>query len=254
MKTSTQKFRVSVLVAGISIIASSASAAIFTSTTTINSTPLPKVTLINEYNYASSTTASTTPTTPVNLTVRISSPEGCPVVTSFMKTGIANKSSEVTRLQKFLKDSEGLDVDVNGTFDNKTEAAVVSFQKKYTNEILAPWDATKASGIVYLTTAKKINQLACGVPLSLDGGELAVIENYKKGGAEIAVVPGTPSGDAALIPSNTDGMKAVGQADPIEDIPYGAEDSDTNVAAASAALGGGTMAQRFWVYLVGLFR
>lgn len=98
---------------------------------------------------------------------------------SIMGYGLNNDSTQVSRLQIFLKNTRELDVDVNGIFDAKTEAAVKSFQAEYADTILAPWGVKAPSGLVYITTVKKINQLSCSAPLSLNAAELATINGYK---------------------------------------------------------------------------
>lgn len=95
-----------------------------------------------------------------------------------------NNTDQVSNLQTFLKSAEGLDVDVTGTFDQKTEQAVETFQKKYMSDIMSPWDATRASGVVNLTTVKKIKQLMCGQPLTLNANELYAIALYESKAGE----------------------------------------------------------------------
>ncbi|MDB5238680.1 MAG: hypothetical protein JWO00_15 [Candidatus Parcubacteria bacterium] len=117
----------------------------------------------------------------------------CPIVTGFLKMGSANNSAEVLKLQTFLKAHEKLDVDATGIFDQKTEAAVEAFQRAYMNDIMGPWGATRATGVVHLTTAKKINQLACGSALTLNGTEMSTISSYK-GAADAAAMQVSATG------------------------------------------------------------
>lgn len=191
------------------------------------------------------------------------SSSACPVVSSFMKAGIANDAAQVAKLQRFLKDAQSLDVDITGVFDDKTVAAVEAFQKKYADIVLAPWDATKASGIVYITTAKAVNQLACSIPLALDGNELAVIAAYKaklassqdaSGTMTVSVPTPAPSvtapapvanpGDATLttgpsVDLNADGTALTGDS--------------VQPADNTAAVGNASLMSRFWQFLKGLF-
>ena len=69
---------------------------------------------------------------------------------------------EVRCLQEFLKAQgpeiypEGL---VTGNFLSLTQAAVIRFQEKYADEVLAPWGITKGTGFVGSTTRAKLNEL-----------------------------------------------------------------------------------------------
>lgn len=79
----------------------------------------------------------------------------------FMRYGNQNNHSEVTKLQTFLNTQYGMDVAVTGTFDTKTRTAVTQFQEQYASEVLNPWGLSAGTGVVYLTTQKKINELYC---------------------------------------------------------------------------------------------
>lgn len=84
--------------------------------------------------------------------------------TSELREG--NKGKEVEELQKCLsKDSEiypeGI---VSSYFGEQTKTAVIKFQEKYKEEILAPSGITKGTGIVGKSTRDKLNKL-CFPPL-----------------------------------------------------------------------------------------
>jgi hypothetical protein len=102
----------------------------------------------------------------------------CPLITSYMKLGWNNDPSQVLKLQAFLKDVEGLNVAVTGTFDASTQAAVEAFQAKFLNDIMGPWKSSAPSGIVYITTKKKINEIACDTTINLTPAEAAIIATY----------------------------------------------------------------------------
>ena len=157
----------------------------------------------------------------------------CPLITDYLKLDGANDALQVTKLQIFLNGSENAGLIVNGIFDEKTEAAVMNFQKKYMTDILGPWDATRATGFVYITTMKKINALACATPITLSADELAIIEAYKtRGGSDqIGAEIGSASSGSDL--ASTD--ESVG---------------NDNVAAAANA----SILSRFWNFLKNLFR
>ena len=80
-------------------------------------------------------------------------------LTKALKYGM--RDDEVSTLQTGLaKDSsvypEGL---VTGYFGPLTKAAVIRFQEKYFDDILAPWGFTKGTGFVGPTTRKKLNEI-----------------------------------------------------------------------------------------------
>ncbi len=85
-----------------------------------------------------------------------------PYLTSYLRQGGANQSSEVSRLQTFLNSELATTLAVNGHFDGATEAAVRSFQTRYASDILTPWGLSSPTGYVYYTTQRKINERHCG--------------------------------------------------------------------------------------------
>ncbi|MFA6315022.1 MAG: peptidoglycan-binding domain-containing protein [Candidatus Paceibacterota bacterium] len=165
----------------------------------------------------------------------------CPLITTYMKIGLNNNPIEVTKLQAFLKTSEGMNVDVNGIFDQKTLNAVKTFQSKYLSNIMGPWDATRPSGFVYITTLKKINQLTCKTPLVLNASELAIIEAYKN----------NLDANGDFTTDGTIGSTANGSSTGLVlDVSSTSDNGNTNVAAVGRA----SIFIRFWNFLVNLFR
>ncbi len=181
---------------------------------------------------------TSTTTVPVGPAVLGAAATSCPLITTHMKLGWNNNGAEVAKLQAFLKNSEGADVQVTGIFDAKTDAAVRAFQKKYLADVMGPWDATKASGFVYITTVKKINELVCASPLTLTAAELSIINSYKQNlsadGSATQVGP-TFGDDSTTTP---DGSHII------------MGDQDDNVAA----VGGSSVFSRFWAFIVSLFK
>ena len=112
-------------------------------------------------------------------TTTAAAPASCPLLTEYLRYGADNDPTEMVKLQSFLKDSQGLDVNVNGAFDESTLAAVNAFQAKYLSDTMGPWGATRTSGYVYITTEKKINEIACDTSLTLTLAEQAIIDAYK---------------------------------------------------------------------------
>jgi peptidoglycan hydrolase-like protein with peptidoglycan-binding domain/protocatechuate 3,4-dioxygenase beta subunit len=73
---------------------------------------------------------------------------------------VGMSGGDVSTLQQLLVD-EGVypDAIVSGYFGSLTEAAVIRFQEKYAEEILAPVDLTSGSGYVGASTRAKVNAL-----------------------------------------------------------------------------------------------
>ncbi len=184
-----------------------------------------------------------------------SSSTSCPLITTYMRMGANNDGADVTRLQSFFKNSENLSVDVNGIFDAKTDAATRAFQSKYQTDILGPWSADLSSGYVYITTSKKINELACETPFTLSGGDLAIIEAYKKqklaaAGGQTTPVAG-PSVDGAPSTSDTN-ITPASDDNSTPTIEVGSNDQSEQNANV-AAVGGTSIFARLWNFIKGIF-
>jgi len=84
----------------------------------------------------------------------------CPAISVNLSFG--EKNDSVVCLQEFLK-SRGPDIYpeglVTGYFGNLTKSAVIRFQEKYANDILAPFGLIAGNGFVGPKTREKINQL-----------------------------------------------------------------------------------------------
>ncbi|HWO07085.1 MAG TPA: hypothetical protein VNM40_00705 [Candidatus Paceibacterota bacterium] len=117
----------------------------------------------------------------------------CEYLTGFIKPGSKNDFFQVARLQAFLKVFEGASVQVNGTYDAASIAAVHAFQTKYASEILTPWGVSRSTGYVYLTTRKKVNEIYCDRNFSfpLTEEEQQIIE-HKKSAPTSVVRPAQP--------------------------------------------------------------
>ncbi|MBP9669276.1 MAG: hypothetical protein KBE09_03235 [Candidatus Pacebacteria bacterium] len=123
-------------------------------------------------------TGTSTPTGPNDL-------QCSQYINTFMGPGRKNDPAQVSRLQGILV-GEGFNVEVNGTFDDKTFEAVKAFQVKYADEILKPWGITDPTGYVYLTTRKKLNEIYCKgtMEFPLTPEEQAIISGFGTGGAD----------------------------------------------------------------------
>lgn len=88
--------------------------------------------------------------------------ESCGLYLSkFIRSGRANNVEQVQKLQTFLNKWMNASLPVTGFYGPMTLAAVKNFQAKYATEILAPWNITAPTGIVYQTTLRQINMLEC---------------------------------------------------------------------------------------------
>ncbi len=163
----------------------------------------------------------------------------CPVISHSLKMGGPNDAGQVARLQTFLKGYEGADLEISGSFDQRTEDAVKAFQKKHEDVILAPWGATRASGFVHITTLKKINEIACGAPLTLDTDEIRTIEEYHARGP----VQGSIVSSDQMVETDQSGR------DMTDDGEEGSSDDLSATASASASVPG-----LFWSFFKELFR
>ncbi len=139
--------------------------------------------------FASTTTSATTTsatTTGVVLGSATSTSASCDMyLTAFIKFGNNNDVDQVKRLQHVLKMFEGAEIEETGEYDTATRDAVHSFQTKYADVILAPWNIKQSTGFVYLTTRKKVNEIYCSnqstpaVQFPLTEAEAQVIEMAK---------------------------------------------------------------------------
>ena len=88
-------------------------------------------------------------------------PVECNYLLEYIKLGADNNPVEVEKLERFLNEFEGENLAVNGIYEQIDFDAVSRFQEKYLADVLSPWSHNKATGYVYITTKKKINELYC---------------------------------------------------------------------------------------------
>jgi len=88
-----------------------------------------------------------------------------PYLNEYIKFGGENNTEEVKKLQMFLNEFMGANLDVSGSYDEKSFEWVKKFQSLHEVAILKPWtDAglpTEATGYVYKTTKRWINLMKC---------------------------------------------------------------------------------------------
>ena len=146
-------------------------------------------------------------------------------INTYLRSGDTNDADEVHTLQMFLRDIEGMDLEVTDVFDEATERAVNEFQIRYKEEILMPWGISEPTGYVYYTTQRKINEISCnGGSASLTGEQLAEIVAYRK---LVDTYPDVDTTIVGLEDSDDDGALALTD-----------DDGEGATAAVSSALKG----------------
>jgi len=86
----------------------------------------------------------------------------------YIKYGASNNPEEVKKLQTFLNNYLGLNLEITGVYDSATMDAVDQFQVQCKEEVLKPWvdagvhcDVNQPTGYVYKTTQRWINLIMC---------------------------------------------------------------------------------------------
>ena len=131
---------------------------------------------------ASSTATTTASTTLASNASSTATTFSCPLLTKFITSNTANDTAEVTALQNFLNSiNSSSTIAVTGNFDADTVDAVKAFQLAHVNDIMKPWGVVTPTGQVYITTLKKINEIACNKSIDLTSTEQAKIDAYKAG-------------------------------------------------------------------------
>ncbi|MDB5238734.1 MAG: hypothetical protein JWO00_69 [Candidatus Parcubacteria bacterium] len=168
----------------------------------------------------------------------------CILLNDFLRYGRANNPTEVVKLQAFLKRTYGYDVDVNGTFDLKTLAGVHAFQTKFLGDVMGPWGANHSSGYVYITTKKKINQIACDTAFIINPSEQAIIDAYKA-----AVAGSGQNGLNGVTPNNSTTSPDIGKNSTSSSVASNNFFNNPN----TASVGNASILARFWAFLKSLF-
>ena len=94
-------------------------------------------------------------------------------LTQYIKFGAQNDIYNVALLQIFLNNEMKAGLPLDGFYGTTARDFVNAFQVKYAAEVLRPWVAfglpseTTPTGFVYKTTARMVNQIACGITLPM---------------------------------------------------------------------------------------
>ncbi|MCK5096060.1 MAG: PKD domain-containing protein [Candidatus Pacebacteria bacterium] len=121
-------------------------------------------------------------------------PTQCVYLLEYIQLGAANNPVEVEKLERFLNEYEGESLAVNGLYEQADFEAVERFQIKYRESILDPWNHDAATGYVYITTKKKINEIYCNSEFPLNTGqeaEIAAFSALLQGIAQVATTDST---------------------------------------------------------------
>lgn len=84
-----------------------------------------------------------------------------PYINSYVKYGEANDPADVMKLQHFFLERGATNIKLTGLYDAATRDAVKLFQQQHAGEILSPWGIETATGYVYYTTQRVINETYC---------------------------------------------------------------------------------------------
>ncbi|MBM2817595.1 MAG: hypothetical protein HW401_185 [Parcubacteria group bacterium] len=103
----------------------------------------------------------------------------CSYLNDYLKLGEDNNPAEVLKLQGFLITMEHYSIPLTGAFDQATFDAVSDFQKRYKEDILAPWGYEVPTGYVYITTKNKINEIFCGKEIPFSEEQKTKIEKVR---------------------------------------------------------------------------
>ena len=113
-------------------------------------------------------------------TPEIVSGGSCEYLKEYLRIGVQNNPSEVLKLQLFLKNFEGFStIPTDSFFGIETDKAVRTFQDKYKDDVLTPWNLPGNTGYVYYTTKKKINEIYCQREFPLNATQLEEIAAFR---------------------------------------------------------------------------
>jgi len=75
--------------------------------------------------------------------------------------GAVNDENEVRKLETFLQNNYGSDVEVDGVYSEAEFELVKQFQLEYKSEVLDPWGIASPTWYVGRTSVEKINEISC---------------------------------------------------------------------------------------------
>jgi len=129
-------------------------------------------------------------------------PIECNYLLEYIKLGADNNPIEVKKLEWFLNEFEEENLAINGIYEQADFDAVSRFQKRYLEDVLSPWSHTEATGYVYITTKKKINELYCQREFPLTDEQKSEIARFSGMFYALAEGIGIPSEYNIFTPEN----------------------------------------------------
>ncbi len=128
-------------------------------------------------------------------------PEPCSYLLEYIKLGRNNNSVEVEKLERFLNEFEEEILPVNGIYEKIDFDAVSRFQEKYMSAVLSPWSHNRATGYVYITTKKKINEIYCGREFPLTEQQQVEITSFSARYSGVGTVGAPKTDDPKAVPA-----------------------------------------------------
>ncbi|MFZ2970388.1 MAG: immunoglobulin-like domain-containing protein, partial [Minisyncoccia bacterium] len=128
-------------------------------------------------------------------------PEPCSYLLEYIKLGRNNNPVEVEKLERFLNEFEGEILPVNGIYEKIDFDAVSRFQEKYMSAVLSPWSHNRATGYVYITTKKKINEIYCGREFPLTEQQQVEITSFSARYSGVGTVGAPKTDDPKAVPA-----------------------------------------------------
>ena len=153
-------------------------------------------------------------------------PEECNYLLEYIKLGADNNPVEVEKVERFLNEFEGENLLVNGIYEQVDFDAVSRFQEKYLNDVLSPWSHNKATGYVYITTKKKINELYCQREFPLTAEQEAEVALFSERMSDILSESVEMSDDDGEDSETGNGEDEYGRVGGVEDEEDKAEDEN----------------------------
>ncbi len=101
-------------------------------------------------------------TTPIHETIEVQPSTSCEIhefLKNPIRLGAKNNPEDVKLLEQFLNRYENAQLPVDGIYSRADFNAVIKWQEKYADDILAPWKLKKGTGFVFKTSLAKIKEM-----------------------------------------------------------------------------------------------